>query len=75
MDDFHRAISIQLRRLLNDDEVRNDFMMEMSRFIPRQIRERTLDNADYWSYVQSEVNATATQLFNSDEPKQPFDMG
>jgi hypothetical protein len=32
-------------------ELRDDFNMEMSRFIPNQIKERTLDNPEYWTYV------------------------
>jgi hypothetical protein len=49
--------------------------MEMGRFIPKQIKERTLDNPDYWPYVQGEVNAIASELLNGGTSKNPFDMG
>ncbi|MEI8633532.1 hypothetical protein P4S72_18615 [Vibrio sp. PP-XX7] len=51
-EDFRQALAVQVAKLMSEDEVRNDFNMEMSRFIPKQIKERTLDNPDYWSYVQ-----------------------
>jgi hypothetical protein len=63
-----------LGKLMTEDEVRNDFNMEMSRFIPKQIKERTLDNPEYWAYVQAEVNAIASELLNDGTAKNPFDM-
>lgn len=74
-DDFSDALKIQVTRLLQDDEVRTDFTQEMSRFIPNQIKERTLDNPEYWRYLQEEVNATASLLLNQTVPKPKFDMG
>lgn len=74
-EDFRQALSIQLAKLMSEDEVRDDFNMEMSRFIPKQIKERTLDNPEYWAYVQGEVNAIASELLNDGTPKNPFDMG
>ncbi|ARU55435.1 hypothetical protein OLMES_1357 [Oleiphilus messinensis] len=74
-EDFHQALSIQLGKLMSEDEVHNDFNMEISRFIPKQIKERTLDNPEYWTYVQSEVKAIASELLNNETPKKPFDMG
>ncbi|SFC37877.1 hypothetical protein SAMN05660443_2423 [Marinospirillum celere] len=74
-DDFRQALSTALAKLMSEDEVRNDFNMEMSRFIPKQIKERTLDNPEYWAYVQGEVNAIASELLHDGTPKNPFDMG
>lgn len=74
-EDFRQALSVQLGKLMSEDEVRNDFNMEMSRFIPKQTKERTLDNPEYWPYVQGEVNAIASELLNDKSPKNPFDMG
>ncbi|WP_016954344.1 nucleotidyl transferase AbiEii/AbiGii toxin family protein, partial [Catenovulum agarivorans] len=54
-EDFQQALAAQCEKLMLEDEVRNDFTMEMSRFIPKQIKQRTLDNPEYWAYVQSEV--------------------
>ncbi|ENM5740553.1 nucleotidyl transferase AbiEii/AbiGii toxin family protein [Vibrio mimicus] len=74
-DDFRQALSTALAKLMSEGEVRNDFNMEMSRFIPKQIKERTLDNPEYWAYVQGEVNAIASELLHDGTPKNPFDMG
>lgn len=74
-ENFRHALSVQLAKLMSEDEVRNDFNMEMSRFIPKKIKEKTLDNPEYWAYVQSEVNAIASELLNDGRPKNPFDMG
>ena len=74
-EDFRQTLSIQLAKLMSEDEVRDDFNMEMSRFIPKQIKERTLDNPEYWAYVQAEVNAIVSELLNDGTPKNPFDMG
>lgn len=74
-DDFRQALSTALAKLMSEEEVRKDFNMEMSRFIPKKIKERTLDNPDYWAYVQAEVNAIVSELLNDGTPKTPFDMG
>ncbi|NKB76979.1 MAG: nucleotidyl transferase AbiEii/AbiGii toxin family protein [Gammaproteobacteria bacterium] len=74
-EDFIEAHNIQLERLMQDDEVREDFNMEMSRFIPRQIKERTIDNPDYWAYVQSEVSTVSKALFVGEATKSRFYMG
>lgn len=74
-DDFQQALSAALAKLMSEDEVHNDFTMEMSRFIPKQIKERTLDNPEYWAYVQNEVNTIASQMLHDGKPKNPFDMG
>jgi predicted nucleotidyltransferase component of viral defense system len=74
-DDFRQALSTALTKLMSEEEVHNDFNMEMSRFIPKQIKERTLDNPEYWAYVQSEVKAIASELLYDGKPKNPFDMG
>ncbi|OAT28637.1 nucleotidyl transferase AbiEii/AbiGii toxin family protein [Proteus myxofaciens] len=75
IEDFRQALSMQLSKLMLEDEVRNDFNMEMSRFIPKQIKERTLNNPEYWGYVQAEINAIASELLNDGAVKKPFDMG
>ena len=72
--DFIEALQIQLEKLMQDDEVRNDFSMEMSRFIPQQIKERTIDNPEYWPYVQAEVRAVSRLLLDDGASKNPFDM-
>lgn len=74
-DDFKEALALQMVKLQQDDEVRTDFNMEMSRFIPSQIKARTLDNPEYWAYVQTEVSAMAAELLSNGSPKTKFDMG
>lgn len=74
-NDFLEALQIQIEKLMHDDEVRNDFIMEMGRFIPNQIKERTIDNPDYWTYVQTEVNDISKILLNSETGRSKFDMG
>ena len=74
-EDFRQALALQLNKLMQDDKVRNDFSMEMSRFIPQQIKERTLDSPDYWAYVQKEVKDSASELLHNSAPKAKFDMG
>jgi len=75
-DDFLEMLQIQLDKLNNVDEVKVDFNNEMSRFVPAQIKQRTLDNSDYWSYLKSEINQQAQILISQfQSPKaNPFDM-
>ena len=73
-DDFIKALQIQLARLMREDETRDDFNMEMGRFIPAKIKERTIDNPDYWAYVQLEVNEIASALFADNKPKNRLNM-
>lgn len=63
-DDFRQALTLQLTNLMQEDAVRVDFNTEMSRFIPFKIRERTLDNPEYWAYVQTEVSEVAAELLD-----------
>ena len=72
--DFTEALQIQLEKLTQNDEVKNDFNMEISRFIPQQIKERTIDNPEYWPYVQAEVHAVSRLLFADGTSKHLFDM-
>ena len=73
--EFIELLKVQLEKLRQDDEVHDDFNKEMSRFIPQQIKERTIDNPDYWFYVQTEVCDVANSLINKSLVKNKFDMG
>lgn len=73
--EFIEMLKVQLDKLRQDDEVHDDFNKEMSRFIPQQIKERTIDNPDYWFYVQTEVCDVANSLINKSLVKNKFDMG
>lgn len=72
--DFANALQAQVEKLLHKDEVRTDFNAEIIRFVPNHIKVRTLDNAEYWAYVQSVVSEVATQALNPESSKNRFDM-
>ena len=72
--DFVEALSIQLDKLMQDDEVRADFHMEISRFVPRRVKEQTIDNPDYWAYVQSEIRDISNRLLDGGKLQSKFDM-
>lgn len=74
-DEFRLALSTVMTRLMTDEETQNDFNMEISRFIPMHIKERTVDNPEYWSYVQGEIKSIASDLLYDSPKKNPFDMG
>ena len=75
-DNFLEVLQTQLDRLNNSEEVKIDFNSEMSRFVPTKIKQRTLDNPDYWQYLKNEINQLALILISqSSSPKaNPFDM-
>ncbi|MDO8283488.1 MAG: nucleotidyl transferase AbiEii/AbiGii toxin family protein [Rhodoferax sp.] len=73
--EFVESLRIQIDKLMQDDEVRTDFSMEISRFVPKQVKERTLDNPDYWAYVQSEVRSISNPWIDSGKLPNKFDMG
>ena len=72
---FIDSLGAQIERLMRDDEVRTDFNAEIARFLPNQIKMRTIDDPDYLVYLQSEVSAAASALLVPGVPKNRFDMG
>lgn len=74
-DDFIGALNLQLDKLNTSDEVRVDFTQEMSRFVPRHIKANTLDNAEYWPYVQLEITRMSRTILNGGSVTKKFDMG
>ena len=72
--DFTEALLTQITKLLKDDKVRIDFNTEMSRFVPESIRQRTIDNPEYWDYVQTEIKSMAMPMFKDDKPRNRFGM-
>jgi predicted nucleotidyltransferase component of viral defense system len=73
--DFCDALQIQINDLLHNDEVRVDFNTELSRFIPAQIKARTIDEPDYWPYIQTEIKNMAEVFFNPKKNTDKFNMG
>ena len=74
-DNFTEMLAMQLHKLMHDDAVRIDFTQEMSRFIPQQLKTRTIDNPEYWAYLQSELKSLTAPLLTNVEAKSKFDMG
>jgi len=74
-DNFVESLRVQVDKLLLEDEVRKDFNMEMGRFVARQIKENTLDNPEYWPYVQSEIKRMSRPILDGNNPTIKFDMG
>lgn len=72
-ENFSDEIQQQLKKLIIDPDVENDFKQEISRFVPAQIKQRTLDQPEYWPYLQDEVRNLVNAALNSAPPKQ-FDM-
>lgn len=70
-----QALEAQINRLLQVDDVQEDFYAELSRFVPSQIKARTLDNPEYWGFVQAEVSRMATLLIHGGTTPGRFDMG
>lgn len=73
-DEFKDALKQQIEQLNTVDDVRVDFNSEMSRFVPNKVKARTLDNPDYWSYLQEEVTSVAREVLRTPVIKD-FDMG
>jgi len=61
-DDFKQCLTVQCEQLLHGEQVRLDFQSEMSRFIPRNIQERTIDTPEYWPHVQVTVRELIDQI-------------
>lgn len=73
--DFLQILNTQLQKILHDSEVHSDFVAEMSRFIPSQTKQRTLDAPEYWPYLQTEIQQLAQALMKANNQPSPFDMG
>lgn len=75
--DFIDKINKHLNLLHIDNSIKSDFHHEMSRFVPREIAKRTLDDSNFWSYltltVDDEVKLITNHLTGK-SPKQPFKM-
>jgi predicted nucleotidyltransferase component of viral defense system len=72
---FIESLTLQVEKLLNEEEVKADFNNEMSRFIPSQIKARTIDNPEYWQYVQLEIKSMTDPILRPDLQTKKFDMG
>ncbi|WP_026959865.1 nucleotidyl transferase AbiEii/AbiGii toxin family protein [Aliagarivorans taiwanensis] len=77
--DFVEALSVQVDKLTaQGGEERDDFISEMTRFVPTVVKSRTLDNPDYWPYVQNLIADEARPLLSDaaeDQDDMEFNMG
>lgn len=48
--------------VMEDKTTKLDFEREMSRFLPRDIRSNTLENANFWQYVGQEIMSDVTEV-------------
>jgi len=48
--------------LKSDPPTKKDFEQEMGRFLPRDVAENTLKNANFWPYVGQVVNEDVKQI-------------
>ncbi|GFE03676.1 nucleotidyltransferase [Alteromonas sp. KUL156] len=56
-DEFFDNLETHRGFILASDETKSDFKREMSRFVPKDIRERTLDRKEFWPYVGETIAA------------------
>lgn len=73
-DEFKQMLEQQVHKVRTDETVSTDFNNEMSRFITNPIKQRTIDNPDYWPYVQNEVQDICEPLYKEVKANR-FDMG
>lgn len=52
-------------------ETRRDFEQEMSRFLPPQVRDNTIENPNFWAYVGTVVQETSDQMIELLDGKNP----
>lgn len=75
--DFIDKLNKHQNLLQSDESIKSDFQHEMSRFLPREIAKRTLDNNDFWPYLTLTINNEVKLIINQltgKTPKQSFNM-
>lgn len=61
---FIQKLSERARQIRSNPELPQAFDFEMRRFVPPGIASSSLDNADFWPYVQNTVTDICTQSLN-----------
>lgn len=61
---FTQKLSERARQIRSNPELPQAFDFEMRRFVPPGIASSSLDNADFWPYVQNTVTDICTQALN-----------
>lgn len=75
--DFIEKINQHLSLLQKDESTKSDFYNEMSRFLPKEVAKRTLENNNFWPYLVLTVGDEVKQVTNNlsgNSPEQSFDM-
>lgn len=65
VDSFLTNIDKHSRMVHNDQETKQDFYNEMGRFLPVDIKKRTLDEENFWPYLVNVINKEANELSKS----------
>lgn len=75
--DFLNLAHERTKSLINDVQVKQDFRNEMTRFLPTQIVEKTINNEQFWAYLCVEIPSLITQAeqnLTNNMPSKPFLM-
>lgn len=75
--DFLNLAHERTKSLINDVQVKQDFRNEMTRFLPTQIVEKTINNEQFWAYLCVEIPSLITQVeqhLSNHMPSKPFLM-
>ena len=75
--DFLNLAHERTQSLINDVQVKKDFRNEMTRFLPTEIVEKTINNEQFWAYLCVEIPSLITQAeqnLTNNMPSKPFLM-
>ena len=75
--DFLNLAHERTKSLINDVQVKQDFRNEMTRFLPTEIVEKTINNEQFWAYLCVEIPSLITQAeqnLTNNMPSKPFLM-
>lgn len=75
--DFLNLAHERTQSLVNDAQVKQDFRNEMTRFLPTEIVEKTINNEQFWAYLCVEIPSLITQAeqhLSNNMPSKPFLM-
>jgi hypothetical protein len=75
--DFLTNIEKHSALIQTDQSTRQDFFQEMSRFLPQNVMEKTLQQTPFWPYVGQTIAEQVNDLkikITQPKPPQAFDM-
>lgn len=65
VDNFLAKINEHSEMISKDKETKEDFYNEMGRFLPFDVKERTLDEVNFWPYLVNVINKEVKELSSS----------